>query len=254
MIGCGAIGGAVVEALAALPAPRPELVAVLTRTPRPALPPGVSVTSLDALLAARPDVVMECAGQAALLEHAPAILGAGLDLIASSIGALADEGFADRLAAIGGPGRLVVASGAVAALDGLAAARLIGIETVLYRQIAPVTSWRGHPLAPPAIEQPGTQRVFAGTAREAARLFPKNANVTASVALAGIGFERTRVELVSDSAATTTRHEIAAEGAFGTLRLEISARPVAPGVRSSRLVAGSLLHAALRRDAAVVVA
>jgi aspartate dehydrogenase len=113
----------------------------------------------------------------------------------------------------------VIASGAIAALDGLASARLVGLSSVTYRQRPPVTSWRGHPLAPLETETPGVHAVFRGTAREAARLFPKNANVTAAIALAGVGLDSTRVELLSEMSAARNPHEIHAGGAFGTLRL-----------------------------------
>ncbi|MDB5415792.1 MAG: hypothetical protein JWR10_4127 [Rubritepida sp.] len=243
LIGYGAIGRAFCDALRMRDGAR--LASVLTRSPREGLAEGV--TSLEAFLAAKPTVVVECAGQPALAQHGAALLALGLDVIAASVGALADAALAERLrdAARQGGGRLIIPSGAVAGLDGLAAAKVVGLASVTYRQSAPPTSWIGHPDAPPGLDLPGAHRVFAGTAREAASRFPKNANVTAAIALAGIGFERTTVELFSDGSLTRNRHELFAQGAFGSLHVDIDAEPIAPGIRSSRLVAGSLLHTAM---------
>ena len=94
--------------------------------------------------------------------------------------------------------------------------------------------------------------VFDGNAREAAQRFPKNANVAATLALAGIGFERTRVELIADPAATGNTHAIEAHGAFGTLRSSLNTT-VIPGTSTSRIVPGSLAHAVVSRAARIVV-
>lgn len=250
LIGSGAIGGVLLGMLAEAGV---EVAAVLTRSPRLDLPPNISVTALEALLAADADVIIECAGQEAFRQHVPSLLREGRDVIAISGGALAEERVEEEVreaARLGGAG-LSIASGAVIGLDGLAAARPLGIHAVTYRQRAPVDSWIGHPLAPPDLAARPEHLLFEGTARHASRLFPKNANVTASVALAGIGFDRTTVQLVSDASISRNTHVLEADGEFGTLRAEVSAKPVAPGVKSSRLVAGSLVHAVLRRIARI---
>ncbi len=241
LIGLGALGLPTARALAA----SGRLCAAMARGARPVPGLGEAVATIEALLAAGPDSVVECAGQDALEKLGPAVLSAGRDLLAVSIGALARPGCAASLAraAERSGAALVVASGAVAGLDGLAAARGIGLDRVTYRQYAPPSSWRGHPLAGALPQDGPPQLLFSGSARAAATVFPKNANVTAAIAIAGAGFDRTEVELFCDPAATRTRHAIAARGAFGTLEVAIAAEPVAPGARSSGLVVGSLLAA-----------
>src|SRR5262245_29531911 len=97
-----------------------SLAAVLVRPARLAEARGKAagrfevVDSLPALLAARPSVVAECAGHEAMREYAAGILDAGVPLICSSVGVLADREFAARLR--GKP--LQIPSGAIAGIDG----------------------------------------------------------------------------------------------------------------------------------------
>ncbi len=117
----------------------------------------------------------------------------------------------------------------------LSAARRGGLDRVTYRGRKPVASWRGTP-AETVLDLDtlkDTRIHFRGTAREAARLYPKNANVTASVALAGIGFDATEVELVADPACTSNCHELEAEGAFGNFSLRLNGTSW-PTIRSRR--------------------
>jgi aspartate dehydrogenase len=98
----------------------------------------------------------------------------------------------------------------------------------------------------------GPHVVFEGNAREAAQRYPKNANVAATIALAGIGFEATRVRLLADPAAGSNVHVLEAQGAFGRLAAEASATPL-PGSTSSAIVAGSLVRAVLSHAERIVV-
>jgi aspartate dehydrogenase len=108
--------------------------------------------------------------------------------------------------------------------------------------------WAGAPAAEAfdlsALTAPAVH--FEGTAREAALRYPKNANVAAAVALAGLGFEETRARLVADPGAVGNMHEIEAEGAFGRFRFEITGASLPDNPRSSALAAMSAL-AEIRR-------
>jgi len=215
------------------------------------------VTTVEDLIAARPGIVAECAGQAAVAEVGPAVLEAGIDLAVISIGALADPRLADRLtgAAVAGGAQVILPAGAIGAVDALAAMRLAGLARVTYRSRKPPAAWKGSPAEDLAnLEALAEATVlFRGTAREAATRFPKNANVAATVALAGTGLDATQVELVADPAAAGNTHEIEAESAAGRFRLEIQGRPSPTNPATSALTGWSLARALLNRSARIVL-
>jgi aspartate dehydrogenase len=204
------------------------------------------VATLAELLGLRPDVVAECAGHEAMRELAvPTLLG-GVDLLCSSVGVLADAGFAAELArAAAGGARLLIPSGAVAGIDGLLAARTAGLRSVTYTTVKPPPAWSGTP-AEGEVRAAGRKRItfFEGTAREAALRYPKNVNVGATVALAGLGLDRTRVKMVSDPEASGPLGIIEAAGDFGTFRFDILAYASPHNPKTSLLTAHSIIAAA----------
>ena len=248
LIGYGAIGQALATRIRTLAG---STLAVLERPGSAAqslLEPGdLSVHDVDTLLAFGPDVVVECAGHEALASYGEPLLRAGRLLIAASVGALADAELYDRLnaAALAGGGRLQIVPGAIAGLDALSAIPKDQIDTVVYQGTKAPAAWRGT-AAEASIdltEVSTASRFFQGTAREAARLYPKNANVVAATALAGIGFERTRAELWVDPQAEGNIHRFTVEGSFGSLSIDIRAKPLAGNAKSSALTPESLFRA-----------
>lgn len=205
------------------------------------------VTDPAALLSSGPGLVVECAGQEALAAHGPALLGAGVDLVAASIGALADAALERALkqAAQRSGAALLLPAGAVGGIDALAAMRLAGLERVTYRSRKPPAAWAGSPAEDlvdlTALTEPAV--FYRGAARAAAARFPKNANVAATVALAGLGFEATAVELVADPGSGANVHEIEAEGASGRFSIRLEGRPDPDNPRTSALTALSLVRA-----------
>jgi aspartate dehydrogenase len=95
--------------------------------------------------------------------------------------------------------------------------------------------------------------VFSGSAREAASQFPQNANATVVTSLAGLGLDRTRVELVADPAATRNAHRIVASGAFGRMEILLENLPLATNPKSSELTALSLVHLIERQTETVTL-
>lgn len=87
--------------------------------------------------------------------------------------------------------------------------------------------------------------VFSGSAREAAAGFPANVNVAAALSLAGIGPERTMVEIWADPTVTRNCHRIDVEADSARFSLSIENVP-SENPKTGRITALSAL-AALRK-------
>jgi aspartate dehydrogenase len=203
------------------------------------------------------ELAVECGGHAAVTQHGEACLDAGYDLLVASVGALADQALHDRLVA--GAKRngrkLLIPAGAVAGMDGLAAARLAGIDRVRYTSRKLPLAWKGtHAEKLCDLDAVTVSTEFLRTdARQAATLFPQNANVAATIALAGVGFERTEVSLNADPAAKGNTHLVEVEGPCGTMRIELSNKPFPDNPKTSMLAGLSLLRVIRNRSEAVQV-
>lgn len=190
--------------------------------------------------------MFDCAGHIALRVHGPDILRGGTDLTTVSVGALADSDLFHCLeqAATEGRARLRLASGAIGALDCLRAARVGRLQSVTYTGRKPPRSWKGSP-AETRLDldnlTAGAEIHFEGSARDAATEYPKNANVAAAVALAGIGFDDTQVKLIADPEISENIHEIRATGDFGSFSFEIRGHSLPDNPRSSALAAMSVV-------------
>ncbi|TNM36179.1 DUF108 domain-containing protein [Nocardioides albidus] len=244
VIGAGAIGRPVVEALLAGAIDDVEVIGVVNDKP---LPDGFPVPQIHLAEAiATSDVIVECAGQAVVARHAVEILESGRDLLVTSAGALADAGLATRMTAAG-PGRFVVTSGAVGGVDLLVSAGSYGSV-----QRASVTTTK----LPGALLQPwmddATQErirtttepitIFEGTAEEAARFFPRSLNVAATVGLALGSLDLVEVRLIADPAAELTSHVIEADTDAGSYRFEIRNHPSPDNPRTSGVVARAVVR------------
>jgi len=238
-----------------------EVVAVAVRdgsAPRGDLPAEARLlTDPSELAAAGPTVVAEAAGRDAVAPWGRAALGAGADLVVSSVSALADPDLLAELNDLaGGRGaRLEVQPGALGGIDALSAARLLGLDVVEHRIVKPPASWRGTPAEDrcdlDGLDAP--REFFRGTAVEAATAFPANANVAMTTALAGVGPDATRIVLVADPSATTNRHEVSASGAFGRLQVSIANEPLPDNPKSSAMAALNLARCLRARAASFVV-
>jgi aspartate dehydrogenase len=214
------------------------------------------VESLEALLAHGPAVVAEVAGQQAVAEHGPEVLRRGHDFLVISIGALAEPALLERLkTAAKGGGRLLLPAGAIGGIDAIAAMRIGGLHTVRYRSRKPPAAWRGSPAEKVADLDKLTGRtvLYRGSAGEAALRYPQNANVAAAVALAGLGFDATEVELVADPDAPGNVHEIEAEGVAGRFAIQLQGRPSRSNPKTSALAALSVARALINLDSTIVI-
>ena len=261
VIGCGGMAQDVVAALRAAP-DGVQIAGALARPGRAEAAReklcGIEIVeALDALLARQPAIIAELASQAAVNEYGESVLRSGVDCLIISVGALADPGLLRRLksAAQAGNSRMLLPAGAIGGIDALAAMRRGGLTAVRYRSRKPPAAWRGSP-AEQAVDLGMLERrtvLYKGTAGEAALLYPQNANVAAAVALAGLGFDATEVELVADPDAPGNVHEIEAEGVAGRFRIELQGKPSRTNPKTSALAAMSVAHALLNQSATVVI-
>jgi aspartate dehydrogenase len=214
------IDGLVLAAVSARDAVR--AAAAMTDFARP-----VPVVPL-ARLSETADIVVECAPATLLREIAEPALTNGRVLLVMSCGALLDNFDLVDLAGQHGS-RIVVPSGALLGLDAVAAAAEGEISRVHMITRKPPNGLAGapyldaHGIAVAGLEAP--KRVFAGTAREAARGFPANVNVAAALALAGIGPERTTIEIWADPGVTRNIHKIEVEADAARFSMQIENVP-----------------------------
>lgn len=252
IFGLGAIGAGVLQAWKSRP-PDVMLVCICGRAHTFAhvsryVDGGISRTEdVRSMLLTRPDVVVEAAGHAGALEVAEAALSSSANLLLLSVGILADKAVRERLKAVATRNRtrIIIPAGALAGFDGLAAIARVPDARVDFTSIKPPQAWRGTPAADliDLDNLPEAVTFFSGSAGEAATRYPKNANLAAAVALAGIGFEKTHVKLVADPAATTNRGVVEATCGSGSLFLE-SSGPASPrNPKTSAIVSQSVLAA-----------
>ncbi|MFV0244831.1 MAG: aspartate dehydrogenase [Qingshengfaniella sp.] len=269
LIGFGAIAQAVVQTLCDRGAAPAQLTLLVRPTGVDAARAAVATiaghaiaridveSDLSALIAARPDLVVECAGHSAVADFGAEVLAAGIDLVVASTGSLADDALLARLraAALSGGAQLTVPSGAIGGIDALAAARLSTLEAVTYTGRKPPHAWKGTP-AETLLDLDGLSEptvFFEGSAREAAQTYPKNANVAATLALAGLGMEDTQVRLIADPSGAGNIHEfeVRSSAVDFTIRLEGKASPANP--KTSQATALSLVRIVINRSDAIIL-
>ena len=185
------------------------------------------------------DVVFEAASQQAVETYAPLVLQAGKDLIIMSIGSLFNDDLRKNLETIARKNKCKIhlPSGAVCGIDGIFAAHMGSLDKVTL-----VTT-----KSPASLGKSYDKRtvVFEGNARDAVKQFPKNINVAACLSLAGVGFDKTMVQIVADPVETRISHKILAHGKFGRLRAEMENMPNPNNPKSSymaSLSAIAILH------------
>jgi len=173
----------------------------------------------------RADLAVECAPSAAFDAVCRPMLEAGKAVMVLSAGALLERPQLIELAKTRG-GRIIVPTGALLGLDAVAAAAEGEIHSVRMTTRKPPGGLAGAPyLVANGISVEGlntAKRVFTGTARAAAAGFPANVNVAAALSLAGIGPDRTTIDIWADPQVTRNCHtiEVDADSARFTLAIE----------------------------------
>ncbi|HEY6643927.1 aspartate dehydrogenase [Povalibacter sp.] len=259
LIGWGAINRRVAELLSLRSSDAVSIVAIGKRdTASVASAPANAriVTTPEELAAFDLDLVVEAASREAVDIWGESALRTASALVVTSTSAFCDTSLLDRLVRVAEAhgSQLIVPPGALAGIDALSAASALPLDSVVHRIVKPPAAWRGTAAESLIALDRLTHAVtfYSGTAREAATLFPKNANVTVIAALAGIGLDRTRVELAADPDVRDNVHMLSVAGAFGRLEIRIENRPLAANPKSSEMAALSLVRIVENRAKALV--
>jgi len=194
------------------------------------------------------DLAVECAPASLLEPICRPMLEAGKAVLVLSCGALLPRPDLIELAKQHGA-RIIVPTGALIGLDAVAAAAEGTIRSVRMTTRKPPNGLAGAPyLVTNNISVEGlneAKRVFSGTAREAAAGFPANVNVVAALALAGIGPDRTMIDIWADPAVDRNCHTIEVDADSARFTMSIENVP-SENPKTGRIVALSVL-AALRK-------
>jgi len=192
------------------------------------------------------DLAIECAPAAVIERICRPMLEAGKAVMVLSCGALLERPDLVALAKESG-GQVIVPTGALLGLDAVTAAAEGQINSVRMTTRKPPRGLAGAPyLVTHGISVEGLNApklVFSGSAREAAAGFPANVNVAAALALAGIGPDRTTIEIWADPGVTRNIHRIEVEAVTARLSMQVENVPSAENPRTGRLTALSVIAA-----------
>jgi aspartate dehydrogenase len=194
------------------------------------------------------DLALECAPAAILGDICLPMLNAGKRVMVLSASALLPRPDLAEIARARG-GQIIVPTGALLGLDAVTAAAEGRIESVQMITRKPPNGLAGAPyLIDNKISVEGLTsalRVFKGTARDAAAAFPANVNVVAALSLAGIGPDRTVIEIWADPGVSRNCHEIRVESDSARFTMSIENIP-SENPKTGRITALSVI-AALRK-------
>jgi aspartate dehydrogenase len=182
------------------------------------------VGSLEEMLRAKPGVIVEAASQQAVKEYLPRILVENIELIVMSVGALLEMDVRSR--------KVHVSSGAIGGLDAVSSAALAGIDEV-------TLTTRKNPQTLD-LENQRENIAYDGYAEEAVRLFPREMNVAATLALA-IRPKKVIVKVISDPKVNRNIHEIRIAWKHGDMLLRFENDPYPDNPKTSALAAWSAI-------------
>ena len=199
----------------------------------------LSITQLEP----EADVVVECAPAELLEEIISPFLRAKKKAIVLSVGAILFKPELIDLAKKTG-GVIMVPTGALIGLDAMIAAAEGEIFSVKMVTNKPPLGLKGAPhliennISVDGLTEP--LKVFSGNAREAAKGFPANLNVVVALALAGIGPEKTHLEIWADPTVVRNTHTITVDSDSAKFTMKMENIP-SENPKTGRIVAQSVV-------------
>lgn len=258
IVGLGAIGQTLVRALAGGAVPGVALAGVAVRDQAKGeailRSLGIDVPICEpGRLPQIADYIVECAPAAVFDQVVRPLLDAGKKVIALSVGAILSHPDLIDLARERG-GQIIVPTGALLGLDAVCAAAEGKIESVTMVTRKPIAGLLG---APYLIENnidiskfTEAKLIFRGSARDAAKGFPANLNVAVALSLAGIGPDKTTLEIWADPTVTRNIHRIVVKSDSSSIDMTIENIP-SENPKTGRITALSVI-ALLRKLTAPV--
>ena len=260
MIGLGAIGSSVLEALRDGTLTGIDCPVILVKNPRPfktddTLP--VFTHDPELFFRFQVDAVLEVAGHAAVQAYGQRVLENGADLLVTSVGAFTDEDLLKRCIATAKAQRcrLILPSAGIGALDILAAGAIGGLETVILTVRKDPSAWRGtladqqHDLG--NLREAVT--LYEGPVRGGAAAYPQNVNIAAAVALAGLGLDDTTLRIIADPTISNHVVEVEAHGAFGRFSFREDVVPTEDNPKTGKLVGMAVIKTIRQLSSPLVV-
>jgi len=192
-------------------------------------------------------LVIEAASQDAVRQYAPLVLENGKDILIMSVGAFVDDELREKCKTLAEKNgcRIYIPTGAICGVDGLSSASARKLNYVTLISTKPVKALKGNQyLKDKGVDFEALKNaeiVFEGSAKDAVRYFPRTSNVAATLSLAGLGFEATRVKIIADPNTETNTHEINVKGEFGEIKATINNVPSPQNPKTSVLAALSAI-------------
>ncbi len=231
LIGCGAIGSLIAQAIEKKIVNCDKLVLFDYQKNKAADLkasidfPTTIVKNLEAMLHLNPSVIIEAASQKAANDYIKPITTKDIHLIIMSSGALIDMNYQSK--------KIHVPSGAIGGLDAISSAALTQISEVI------LTTKKN----PKAFDMDNTQPkiIYEGNAEDAAKLYPKSMNVASTLSFI-VKPTKVQVQLISDPTTNRNTHEIKIKWQFGQMLLRFSNDPHPENPRTSALAAWSAIN------------
>ena len=249
IIGCGAIGGVIADAIIHKFSDSIKLSGVCDVDKNKAhrllarLKSNVDIFSKEELIR-RCDLIIEAATSSVSYEIAKEVIEAGKDVMVMSTGGLLKKSDIFELAKKKGT-RIYLPSGALCGLDGVKSAMIANVKSVVLTTRKPPAGLEDAPY----VKEKGIDLksiteetvIFEGTADEAVKGFPKNVNVSATLSICGLGPRKTKVRIVTSPDYKVNSHEIEVEGDFGKLKAVTENVPMPENPKTSYLAALSAI-------------
>jgi predicted dinucleotide-utilizing enzyme len=225
LIGLGYVGKYIYEQITSRPELGLEVAFVHELAPErlTGISPEIVLNDIQAFASRRPDLVLEMAHPDVTRQFGETFLHQ-TDYMPLSMTAFADEGLEERLieTARSSRNRLFIPHGAVVGLENIFEGRQLWDEVTMVMKKNPRNlDFSAAPqFKPNGITQPTV--LYDGPTRAVCPVFPRNVNSHATVALAGIGFDRTRSVLIADPSLDVSVIEITAQGKGVAMKIERS--------------------------------